>query len=67
MSWDQNTARHMVNKFLKCLFNATVYMEFQLCFSFGSMKKIGCGYVRQPNVVIDFFSIPKSIYISWTV
>ena len=51
MSWDQNTARHMVNKFLKCLFNATVYMEFQVCFSL----KIGCCFVRQPNVVIDFF------------
>ena len=36
---DQNTARHMVNKFLKCLFNATVYMEFQVCFSFAKYEK----------------------------
>ena len=39
MSRDQNTARDMVNKFLKCLFNATVYMEFQLCFSFAKYEK----------------------------
>ena len=62
MSWNQNTARHMVNEFLKCLFNATVYMEFQVCFSFAKYEKdrlsfceTGCLFVRQPNVVIDFF------------
>ena len=45
----------MVNECLKCLFNATVYMEFQVCFSFAKYEKVGCRYVRQPNVVIDFF------------
>ena len=51
---NQNTARHMVNEFWKCLFNATVYMEFQVCFTFAKYEK-GCHYVRQLNVFIDSF------------
>ena len=36
---DQNTARHMVTEFWKCLFNATVYMEFRVCFTFAKYEK----------------------------
>ena len=49
----------MVNEFWKCLFNATVYMEFQVCFTFAKYEKIGCCYVREPNVLIDAFSYSK--------
>ena len=53
--YDQNTARQMVSEFWKCLFNATVYMEFRVCFTFVKYEKIGCRYVRQQNVFIDAF------------
>ena len=49
----------MVYEFWKCLFNATVYMEFRVCFTFVKYEKIGCRYVRQPNVLIDAFSYSK--------
>ena len=52
---DQNTARQTVNKFWKCLFIATVYIEFRVCFTIAKYEKIDCRYVRQPNVLIDAF------------
>ena len=45
----------MVNEFWKCLFNATVCMDLHL----RSMKKIGCRYMRQPNVFIGAFYYSK--------
>ena len=32
-------------------------MEFRVYFTFAQNEKIGCCYVRQPNVFIDAFSI----------
>ena len=34
-------------------------MEFRVCFTFVKYEKIGCRYVRQPNVLIDAFSYSK--------
>ena len=49
----------MLNEFWKCLSNATDYMEFRVCFTFAKYEKIGCRYVRQPNVFIDAFFYSK--------
>ena len=48
----------------KRVFNATVCMEFQVCFTFAEYENGILSLCETTNVLIDAFVIPKSIFIS---
>ena len=49
-------SRRMVNEFLKRYFNATVYMEFRVCFTLAKYEKDMLSLCETTNVFIDVFS-----------
>ena len=49
----------MVNKFLKRLFNATVYMELQVCFTIAKYENDMLSLCETINVFIDAFCNSK--------
>ena len=49
----------MVSEFWKRLFNATVYMEFRVCFTIAKYETISCRYVRQSMCLLMLFSYSK--------
>ena len=55
----QTPARQMVNEFCKRIFNATVDMEFWVCFTFAKYEKYRLSFCETTNVFMDaFFSFP---------
>ena len=52
-----------VNRFWKCLFNGTVYVEFRVCFAMAKYENDIFCYVRQPMHLLVLFAILKSIFI----
>ena len=51
----QNTSKRMVNEFWKRYFNATVCMEFQVCFTFAKYENDMLLLCETTNVFIDTF------------
>ena len=51
----QNTSRRMLIGFLERLFNATVYMEFQVCFTFAKYENDMLLLCETTSVFIDAF------------
>ena len=51
----QNTSRRKVNEFLKRKFNATVCMEFQVCFTFAKIENGILSLCETTNVFIYAF------------
>ena len=49
----------MVNEFWKRPFNATVSMEFRVCFSFAKYENATLSLCETTNVLIDAFSYSK--------
>ena len=50
----------MVNKFLKYLFNATVYMELRVCFTIANYENDMLSLCETINVFIDAFCYSKT-------
>ena len=57
--YPQKISKQMVNEFLKCKFNATVYMEFEHVLHLQSMKTIRSRYLRQPMCLLMHFCYSK--------
>ena len=54
----------MVNEFLRCLFNATVYMESRVCFTIAKYDNNVLSLSETINVFIDVFCYSK-IHFHW--
>ena len=55
----QNTSRRMVSELWKRLFNATVYMEFRVCFTIAEYENDMLSLYETFNVFIDNFCYSK--------
>ena len=60
----QNSPRGMVNELQKQLFNATVYMEFRVCFTFAKYENDRLSLSEKTNVFIDAYLLFKNPYSS---
>ena len=51
----QNQPRRMVNELRKRLFNATVYIKFQVCFTFAKYENDTLSLCETANMFIDVY------------
>ena len=55
----QNTSRRTVNRFWKCLFNGTVYVEFRVCFAMAMYENHMFLLCETSNAFIGAFCYSK--------
>ena len=60
----QNPPRRMVNELRKHLFNATVYIEFRVCFTFAKYENDTLSLCETTNEFIDAYLLFQNSFSS---